>query len=77
MQPFALQLSYRPELHIMKLWGSNSWHIREFLAGLGTAFFSVLNESFFSVLLKNAMFFCVLFEFLATHETQKNAAFFS
>ena len=30
-------------------------------AGLGTAFFSVLNVSFFSVLLKNATFFSVLF----------------
>ena len=46
--------------------------------GLGTAFFSVQNISFFSVLLKNATFFSVLFcEFLATYETQKNVPFFS
>ena len=30
-------------------------------AGLGTTFFSILNVSFFSVLLKNATFFFVLF----------------
>ena len=41
--------------------------------GLSTTFFSVQNVSFFSVLLKNAMFFSVLYEFLATYETQKNA----
>ena len=43
---------------------------------LGTAFFSVLNASFFCVLLKNTTFFyCTVysfFEFLATYETQKN-----
>ena len=38
---------------------------------LGTAFFSILNVPFFSVLLKNVTFF------LATYETQKNDAFFS
>ena len=35
--------------------------IRSKNAGLGTAFFSVLNAPFFSVLLKNATFFCILF----------------
>ena len=38
-----------------------------YVAGLGTAFFSVLNAPFFSVLLKNAPFFSVLL---------KNATFF-
>ena len=43
--------------------------------GLGTVFFSILNVLFFSVLLKNAMFFSILFfEFLVTYETQKNDA---
>ena len=47
-------------------------------AGLGTAFFSVLNALFFCVLLKYATFFYVLFScILATYETQKNDAFFS
>ena len=48
------------------------WHY--LLAGLGTAFFCILNVSFFCVLLKNATFFYVFFEFLATYETQKNDA---
>ena len=47
-------------------------------AGLGTAFFYVLNALFFWVLLKHPTFFCVLFlSFLATYETHKNDAFFS
>ena len=47
-------------------------------AGLGTAFYSILNASFFCVLLKYATFFYVLFSsILATYETQKNDAFFS
>ena len=49
-----------------------------FMAGLGTAFFYVLDASFFCVLLKQATFFYVLFfEFLVTYETQKNNALFS
>ena len=31
-------------------------------AGLGTAFFYVLNASFFCILLKHATFFCVLLQ---------------
>ena len=34
---------------------------REKMAGLGTVFFSILNASFFGILLKNAMFFYILF----------------
>ena len=46
--------------------------------GLGTAFFCVLNASFFGVLLKNATFFHIIFcEFFATYETQNTDAFFS
>ena len=37
----------------------DGWGYQE--AGLGTAFFYVLNASFFYVLLKNATFFYVLF----------------
>ena len=51
------------------------WHCKK-LPGLGTAFFYVLNASFFCVLLKHSMFFYVFFQFLATYETQKNGAFF-
>ena len=39
-------------------------------AGLGTAFFSILNALFFCVILKNALPFA-FFYFLATYETPK------
>ena len=34
---------------------------KRIFSGLGTAFFYVLNASFFCILLKHATFFCVLF----------------
>ena len=50
-------------------------------AGLGTAFFSVLNVPFFSVLLKNATFFCILFlsfwRLMKPKRTMHSFAFFS
>ena len=45
------------------------WHCQK-LPGLGTAFFYVLNASFFCVLLKHTMFFCILF--LRTFKNAKN-----
>ena len=50
-------------------------------SGLGTTFFCVLNASFFCVLLKNAMFFYVLFssfwQLMRPKRTMHSFAFFS
>ena len=51
------------------------------MAGLGTAFFSVLKASFFCVPLKNATFFYVLFlsfwQLMRSKRTMRSFAFFS
>ena len=50
-------------------------------AGLGTAFFYVLNALFFCVLLKHATFFCILFsifwQLMKPKRTMRSFAFFS
>ena len=59
-----------------------SGHIFDiFFPGLGTTFFYVLNASFFTVLLKNATFFCILFSsvwrLMTPKKTMCSFAFFS
>ena len=60
-----------------QIWNREYCLLNHFNPGLGTTFFPIQNVPFFPALIKNVLFFPVLFfEFLATYETQKNVPFF-